>query len=124
MYVIKDIFFNPSNCKCECDKSCGIGKYLDYLNCKCRKKLFDPLDEECTESVNKTKPVENGHKKQCSSCTVYIVLFSVIIVMNIGIGIYFVYSRWYFKKYSLSVDFNTHKETTIFWTYKWEELNN
>ena len=27
--VIKDIFFNPSNCECESDKSCDIGEYLD-----------------------------------------------------------------------------------------------
>ena len=30
--------WNPSNFECECDKSCDIGKYLDYGNCKCRKK--------------------------------------------------------------------------------------
>ena len=30
---------NPSSCKCECDKSCNIGEYLDNKNCKCRKKL-------------------------------------------------------------------------------------
>ena len=35
--------FNPSNCDCECDKSFGIGEYLDYLNCNGRKKLIDPL---------------------------------------------------------------------------------
>ena len=22
---------------CECDKSCDIGEYLDYSNCKCKK---------------------------------------------------------------------------------------
>ena len=49
VYAIKDIFFNPSSCNCECDKSCGIGEYFDYLNCKCRKRLLDPLIEECTE---------------------------------------------------------------------------
>ena len=26
----------PSNCSCECDKSCDIGEYLDYKNCKYR----------------------------------------------------------------------------------------
>ena len=35
---------NPSNCKCECDKSCDVGAYLDYENCRCRKKLVDELD--------------------------------------------------------------------------------
>ena len=30
--------WNPSNCKCECDKSCDIGEYLDYESFKCGKK--------------------------------------------------------------------------------------
>ena len=61
--MIKDFFFNPSNCECECDKSCDIGEYLDYSNCKCRKKLIDPIIEKCTENIEQTKPVENEHKK-------------------------------------------------------------
>ena len=43
------------NCEYECDKSCSIGEYLDYLNCKCKKKLVDPLVEECTENINEPK---------------------------------------------------------------------
>ena len=27
------------NCECECDKSRGVGEYLDYAKCKCRKRL-------------------------------------------------------------------------------------
>ena len=42
----KGFFWNPSNCECECDKSSDIAEYLDYSNCKCRKKLIDPLIEE------------------------------------------------------------------------------
>ena len=34
----KGYFCNPSNC--ECDKSCGYSEYLDYSNCKCRKKYL------------------------------------------------------------------------------------
>ena len=44
--------WNPSNCECECDKSCDIGEYVDYSNCKCRKKIVDKLIEECTESID------------------------------------------------------------------------
>ena len=33
--------------KCKRDKSCDFGQYLDYKNCKCRKKLTDKLIEEC-----------------------------------------------------------------------------
>ena len=34
----KGFIWNPSNFECECDKSCDIGEYLDYNNCRCRKK--------------------------------------------------------------------------------------
>ena len=36
----KRFIWNPSNCGCECDKSCDFGEYLDFENCKCRKKLI------------------------------------------------------------------------------------
>ena len=36
----KRFIWNP-NCECKCDKSCDVGEYLDYENCKCRKKLVD-----------------------------------------------------------------------------------
>ena len=51
----KGFIWNPSNCECECNKSCNIVEYLDYSNCKCRKKLIDPLIEECTENINGAK---------------------------------------------------------------------
>ena len=49
---------NCSNCKCECDKSCNIDKYLDYSDCKCQKKLIDPLVKECTENINEISLVK------------------------------------------------------------------
>ena len=33
--------WNPSNSDCERDKSCDVGQYLVYKNCKCRKRLID-----------------------------------------------------------------------------------
>ena len=53
--VNKGFIWNPSNFECECDKSCGVGQYLDYENCKCRKKLLDKLTEECTETDDEVK---------------------------------------------------------------------
>ena len=32
-----------------------IGEYLDYENCKCRKKLVDELIDECTETIKEVK---------------------------------------------------------------------
>ena len=95
----KGFIWNPSNCECECNKSCDVGEYLDYSNCKCRKKLFDQLVEECTESIDeveitKIAQAENGYKNKCSSCTLYIVLFSIFFTISIRIGIYFVYYKY------------------------------
>ena len=59
----KGFSWNPSNCECECgkscdigeyldyknfmcDKSCRIGEYLDYKSCVCKKTLVDKLVEE------------------------------------------------------------------------------
>ena len=36
----KGFIWNPSNCNCECDKSCDLGEYLDHKNCKFKKKLL------------------------------------------------------------------------------------
>ena len=61
----KGFIWSPSNCKCQCDKSCNVGEHLDYKNCKCRKKLTDKLIDECTESIEEIKlsektPFENN----------------------------------------------------------------
>ena len=49
----KGFIWNPSNCEREFDKSCNIGEYLNYENCKCRKKLVDKLAEERPELIMK-----------------------------------------------------------------------
>ena len=49
---------NPSNCECDCDKSCDVGKYLDYENCKCRKRLVHKLVGECNANIDEAKLTE------------------------------------------------------------------
>ena len=116
----KGFVWNPSNCECECDKSSDIGEYLDYENCKYRKRLIDKLVDECTETVEEVKPAiktfgKNENSYICSSCIMHNVLFWIFFTINIGgIGAYFVYFYWYLKKDSPHVDFNTHKGTMIY----------
>ena len=92
----KGFIQNPKTCECECDKACDVGEYLDYENCKCRKKIDDKLVEECTETAEEVKVAkitlaENENKYKCSSCTLYIVLMIVDFTICARIGTYFVY---------------------------------
>ena len=106
---------DPSNCECECDKFSDIGEYLDYENCKCTKKLVDKLIKECTKSIDEVEIAgKNEHKNKCSSCTLYIVLFSIFFRISTGIGIYLVYSHWYLKNDDHRVMLDTRTETTIY----------
>ena len=102
---------NPSNCEGECDKSCDVGEYLDYVSCKCRKRLVNKLVEECNENVEEakiTKIILFEHKSKCkSSCTIYVVLIAIAFTICIGIGTYFVYYKYmnHSKKDALKNDY-------------------
>ena len=112
----KGYIFNSSNCECECDKSCNISQYLDYSDGKCKKKLIDPLIEECTENHDETKLVNITVKNENSSCKVYIVLITVVFTIFTAIIIYFVYYNWSLIKNNIFyIKFNAHKETIIWW---------
>ena len=41
---------------------------------------------------------KNKNKHKCNSCTLCIMLFSIIFAVNIGIGSYFLCFYWYLKK--------------------------
>ena len=69
----KGFIWNPSNCKCGCDKSCDIEEYLDYENCKCRKEPVDELVKECIETDDEVKMARitlaecrNEYKSSCT----------------------------------------------------------
>ena len=100
----KRFIWNPSNCECECDKTCDVGEYLDYENCKYRKQLIGKLVDECTETIEEVKLAkitlaENENSNNCSSYTVYNVLFCIFFTINVGrIGAYFIYFRWYLRR--------------------------
>ena len=110
----KGFIWNPSNCECECDKSCNISQYLDYSDCKCKRKLIDPLIEKCIENDDQTKIVNIIVENENSSCKEYIVLMTVVFTIFTGITIYFVYYNWSLIKNNVScIKSNTHKESII-----------
>ena len=84
----KEFIWNPSNC--ECDKLCDFGEYLHYKNCKCWKKLFDELIEECSENIDGNKMISNDtsnyYGKIYNSCIVYIILLIIFFIMSISIS--------------------------------------
>ena len=107
---------NPSNCECECDKSWNVGEYLDYENCKCRKKLVDKLverssTEKCTENIDEVK-IADENECVCSN-TIFVILAVIASAISIEIGSYFVYSRWHLRKDVTHVKFGTHTQATI-----------
>ena len=74
--------------QCECDKSCDVGEYLAYENCKCRKKLVDKLiehsfAEECTENIDEVKIAEiffAGHEN------VYVCSYTICVILCLLVG--------------------------------------
>ena len=103
----KGFIWNLSNCECECDKSCDIGEYLDYKNCRCKKRIIDKLFEDCSENIDGNEILNNEtlkaiplnvYKRACNSCTAYIVLFVIFLIKSICICCIFIYFHWYLKK--------------------------
>ena len=65
----------------------NVGEYLDYENCKSRKKLVDKLIEECTENIDEVKIAEKAlleHGNECVySYKIYVILAVIALTINI-----------------------------------------
>ena len=92
----KGYTWNTSNCECECDKSCDLGEYLDYENCKCRKRLVEKLVQECNENNDEAKLTEIAlfkHKDECACYyKVFFVVGVIVLTICIGISTYFLFA--------------------------------
>ena len=81
------------------NKDGNVGEYLNYSDCKCRKKLTNELIDECIETIEETKivniTVENENNYECASCIVYIVLMIVAFTIFTAITVYLIYYNWY-----------------------------
>ena len=63
-----------------------------------QEKLVNKLVEECTENIDAVKIAgmalfERGSKCK-SSCTIYVVLITIVFIISIGIVIYFIYYKY------------------------------
>ena len=112
----KSYIWNPSNCESECDKACDVGEYLDYKNCKCRKKLTNKLIDDFTKTIEETKLInitftENENSYKYDSCTVYIVLMIVAFTTSTAITVYSVSYNWSLINNNIHcIKFNNHKK--------------
>ena len=103
---------NFSHCECEFDKSRDDGEYLDYENCKCRKKLMFKLVEEHNENIDGNEMIYNGnlndYEKECDSCTIYVVLFVIAFFISISFNSAFFSFSLYLRKVTLKQQFVGH----------------
>ena len=108
---------NPSSCQYECGKSCDVGEYLDYENCKCRKILVDKLVEECSENVDGIEMISvnlNDYKNVYYSCTVYNCIICRVSHNHYKRQWCFHFFYWYLKKNNTGVvNITPSTETTI-----------
>ena len=132
----KGFIWNPDNCECECNKSCGIGEYLDYKSCKGRNKIIDKLIEDCSKNIDGNEMLYNEtlnaiplnaislaiilldaiplNAKACNSSTICIVLFVIFFITSICISSIFIYFHWHLRKDNVRVRFNSNTQTTIY----------
>ena len=67
--------------------------------------------EECTENIDEVK-IADGNECVCSYTTC-VVLAVIALAISIGIGAYFIYSRWYLKKDITQIKFGTRTQITV-----------
>ena len=101
----KGYMWNPSTCECQCGKWCKAWQYLDHKNCVCKNKLVGRLIEKCTSVVNETMINNKDNIDNCNTIrNVFIVLFSVAVLIGIICFCVFAYFKW-FKGKNKYVDY-------------------
>ena len=68
--------------------------------------------DECNENIDEVKIISES-KDKCSSCILFIVLFSIFFIINVGIGAYFVYYKY----------MNRNKENVSVYGYVYQRKN-
>ena len=70
-----------------CDKPSNLREYLDYENCKCRKKSVNNLVEECSENLDENEVI-----------TVTFLLLAIDFLIIIGISSILIYFHLVLKE--------------------------
>ena len=92
----KGYTWNPSTYECQCDKWCKTEQYFDHKNCVCKNKLVGRLIEQCTSVINETMINNKDNIDNCNTIrNVFIVLFSVAVLIGIICYCVFAYFKWF-----------------------------
>ena len=75
--------------------------------------MVDKLVDKCTETTGQEVTILDKNEDKCSSCILYIVLFSIFFIINVGIGAYFVYYKY----------MNRNKENVSKYDYVYQAKN-
>ena len=71
-----------------------------------KKKKVDELVEECSENIDENEMIYNvtlnDYKNVSRSCTIYTILFVIVLLVIIGISNGFIYFYCYLKKIILN----------------------
>ena len=82
---------------------CKPRQYLDHKNCVCKNKLIGRLIDECTRVINETMINNKDSGNNNTIWNVFIVLFSVVILIGIICLCVIIFkcikSKNYLKKY-------------------------
>ena len=64
-------------------------------------------DGKCSEKINGNEMIYNGpvnnYGNVCHSCTIYIVLFAMFLIISISIRSVFIYFLWYLKRSNTNI---------------------
>ena len=74
--------------------------------------MVDKLGDECDKNIDEVK-ISSESKNKFNSCILYIVLFSIFFIINVGIGAYFVYYKY----------MNRNKENVWVYDYVYQGKN-
>ena len=59
-----------------------------------QKKVVGKLIDKCTANIDEEVKILDKNENKCSSCVLYIVLFSIFFTINVGIAAYFIYYKY------------------------------
>ena len=90
-------------CECESENSCDVCKYVDYVNCKIRKRMLDRLVLEFEDEILNTADASfDGKKVMCKNNSlvhfILLIVMPLLLLVDVYINCICCYMRHWIKK--------------------------